>query len=154
MSEADGQTDVFEYLMAKLIEQHLWESMNPQRVRLSGKKSLKPLTAKAQDVIAILALHGSASGEDAETAFQAGNRLLETETEVSMPQIEDWDGSLDKALPALDLLKPADKQKLVNALIATVMADNRIAVAEMELLRVVCSVIHVPLPMITGGETV
>jgi len=154
MSEADGQTDVFEYLMAKLIEQHLWESMNPQRVRLSGKKSLKPLTAKAQDVIAVLALHGNASDVDAESAFQAGNRLLETGTEVSMPQIEDWEESLDKALPALDLLKPADKQKLVNALIATVMADNRIAVAEMELLRVVCSVIHVPLPMITGGETV
>ena len=154
MSEADGQTDVFEYLMAKLIEQHLWESVNPQRVRLSGKKSLKLLTAKAQEVIAILALHGSTTDVDAENAFQAGNKLLETEAQVSMPQIEDWDESLDRALPALDLLKPSDKQKLVNALIATVMADDQIAVAEMELLRVVCSVIHVPLPMITGGETV
>ena len=42
--------------------------------------------------------------------------------------------------------------QVVKALIATVMADNKIAVSEMELLRVVCSVIHVPLPMITGGE--
>ena len=55
-------------------------------------------------------------------------------------------------MPALDQLKPADKEILVKALIATVMADDRVAVTEMELLRVVCSVIHVPLPMITGGE--
>ena len=39
LSEADGQTDVFEYLMAKIIAQHLWESVNPQRVRLSGEKA-------------------------------------------------------------------------------------------------------------------
>jgi Mlc titration factor MtfA (ptsG expression regulator) len=70
-----------------------------------------------------------------------------------MPAIEDWCEVMDQALPALDQLKPADKQRLVKALIATVMADNKIAVTEMELLRVVCSVIHVPLPMITGGET-
>ena len=70
-----------------------------------------------------------------------------------MPVIEDWSELLDDALPALDQLKPADKEKLVKALIATVMADDKVAVSEMELLRVVCSVIHVPLPMITGGES-
>ena len=70
-----------------------------------------------------------------------------------MPTVENWNEILDQALPSLDQLKPSDKEKLVKALIATVMSDNKIAVSEMELLRVVCSVIHVPLPMITGGET-
>jgi hypothetical protein len=60
---------------------------------------------------------------------------------------------MDKALPALDQLRPSDKETLVKALLATVMADNRLAVAEMELLRVICCVIHVPLPMITGGKS-
>ena len=71
--------------------------------------------------------------------------------DAPMPGIEAWSEALDDALPALDQLKPADKAKLVKALIATVISDNRVAVTEMELLRVVCSVIHVPLPMITGG---
>jgi len=153
LSEADGQTDVFEYLMAKIIAQHLWESMNPQRVRLSGKKSLKQLTGKALDVIAVLALHGHDRTAGVELAYRAGSALLGSETTSPMPRIEDWSETLDDALPALDQLKPADKEKLVNALVATVMADNKIAVSEMELLRVVCSIIHVPLPMITGGET-
>jgi Zn-dependent protease with chaperone function len=152
LSDADGQTDVFEYLMAKIIEQHLWESINPQRVRLSGKKSLTSATDKALDVIAVLAMHGNDSTEGAESAYQAGRVLLGGEKTAAMHEIKDWSEALDSALPVLDQLKPADKEKLVRALMATVMADNKIAVAELELLRVICAVIHVPLPMITGGE--
>jgi Zn-dependent protease with chaperone function len=150
LNEADGQADVFEYLMAKIIAQHLWESVNPHQVRLAGKGILQQVTDKALDVIAVLAMHGNETTRDVKSAYQAGSRILGTD--VPMPDIEEWTEALDVALPALDQLKPADKGKLVQALIATVMSDNRVAVAEMELLRVVCSVIHVPLPMITGGE--
>ena len=152
LNEADGQTDVFEYLMAKIIAQHLWESANPQRVRLSGKKPLKQVVGMAREVIAVLASHGHESTAGVESAYRAGSKLLGANADDALPVIENWAVALDKALPALDALKPADKEQLVKALIATVMADNRIAVSEMELLRVVCAVIHVPLPMITGGE--
>jgi hypothetical protein len=152
LSEADGMTDVFEYLMAKIIAQHLWESVNPQSVKMSGRKSIQQVTDKAVKVIAVLALHGNKSDEEIKQAFRSGCECLEVDANTAMPQVDDWADILDSTLAALDRLKPADKSKLVKALIATVMADNRIAVAEMELLRVVCSVIHVPLPMISGGE--
>jgi len=152
LNAADGQTDVFEYLMAKIIAQHLWESMNPQRVKLSGKKSLQKMMDRALGVIAVLALHGNENTAGIESAYRAGSLSLDANEPAPMPVIEDWSETLDDALPALDRLKPADKEKLVKALIVTVMADNKVAVSEMELLRVVCSVIHVPLPMITGGE--
>ena len=90
---------------------------------------------------------------DFESAYQSGAELLKTDVKTPIPAIENWNEVLDSALPALDQLRPVDKGKLVKALIATVMADNKIVVAEMELLRVVCAMIHVPLPMITGGET-
>jgi CheY-like chemotaxis protein len=152
LSEADGLTDVFEYLMAKIITQHLWESVNPQSVRMSGRKSIQQVIDKAVQVIAVLALHGNKSDEDVKRAFRAGCESLEVDANTTMPQVDSWADILDSTLAALDRLRPADKSKLVKALIATVMADNRVAVAEMELLRVVCSVIHVPLPMISGGE--
>ena len=150
--EADGRTEVFEYLLAKIIAQHLWESMNPQRVRLSGKKQLKPVVDKAVDVIAVLAMHGHDRDEEAQSAFKAGLEILGIDRQTPIPSVEDWSVVMDQALSSLDELKPAEKEKLVKAMIATVMADNKIAVTEMELLRVVCAVIHVPLPMITGGE--
>lgn len=152
LNKADGETDVFEYLMAKIIAQHLWESTNPQKVRLSGKASLKDVTGHALAVLAVLAARGNASEEAVEKAFRAGSDLLGAGAAAGMPATKDWIGVMDKSLPELDQLRPADKEKLVRALIATVMADNRVAVAEMELLRVICSVIHVPLPMITGGK--
>jgi len=153
LNQADGQTDVFEYLMAKIIAQHLWESINPHQVRLSGKTSLNQVIGKALDVIAVLALHGNADKATVESAYRAGSALLGADTAIPMSAIGDWSEAMDKALPALDQLKPADKEVLVKALLATVMADNKIVVTEMELLRVICSVIHVPLPMVTGGET-
>jgi Zn-dependent protease with chaperone function len=153
LSEADGQTDVFEYLMAKIIAQHLWESVNPQRVRLSGKKPLAPMLGKALSVIAVLALHGNEDSATAENAYRAGSTLLGSGANAPIPDTGDWSETLDTALSALDQLKPADKEKFIKALIATVMADDKIAVTELELLRVVCAVIHVPLPMITGGES-
>jgi len=151
LSEADGQTDVFEYLMAKIIAQHLWESANPHRVRLSGKGSLGQVTDKALNVIAVLAAHGSESETTIESAFRVGSGLLGAGVNIPMPAIADWGEVMDDALPVLDQLKPADKETLVKAMIATVMADNKIAVSEMELLRVVCAVIHVPLPVVNGA---
>jgi len=152
LNEADGHIDVFEYLLAKIIAQHVWESINPQKVRMSGKKSLKQVQDKALAVIAVLAQHGHENPADVQGAYEAGASALSTESAVAMQVFEDWSEALDSALPALDQLKPSGKEILVKALIATVMSDNRIAVAEMELLRVVCALIHVPLPMITGGE--
>jgi Zn-dependent protease with chaperone function len=152
LNEADGQTDVFEYLMAKIIAQHLWESINPQQVKLSGKGSLTKAVDKALEVIAVLALHGNESKAAVESAYRAGRAVLVSDTNTPMPDIEDWCEVMDRALPILDQLKPTDKERLVKSLIATVMADSKVAVTELELLRVVCSVIHVPLPMITGGE--
>jgi Zn-dependent protease with chaperone function len=153
LNEADGQTDVFEYLMAKIIAQHLWESTNPQQVKLAGKKSLDQVIEAALEVIAVLALYGNDSEMAVGSAYRAGSGLLGAGPDDSMPAIEDWKVLMDRNLPMLDQLKPADKEKLVKSMIATVMSDKKIAVTEMELLRVICSVIHVPLPMITGGES-
>jgi Zn-dependent protease with chaperone function len=153
LSDADGQTDVFEYLMGKIIAQHLWESVNPQRVRLSGKKSLPQVIDKALEVIAVLALQGNRDSAAAEGAYRVGSGLLSVAENSPMPQIPDWKKTLDANLSALDQLKPSDKHTFVKALVATVMADEKIAVTEMELLRVVCLVIHVPLPIIGVAQT-
>jgi len=152
LSEADGRIDVFEYMLAKIIAQQVWESTNPQKVRMSGKKSLQQVMGHELNVLAVLAQQGQESTSDIQSAYTAGVSALGLANSTAMPNFEDWHQVLDDALPVLDQLKPSDKEKLVRALVATVMADNRLAVAEMEFLRVICALIHVPLPMITGGE--
>ncbi|WP_213379175.1 hypothetical protein [Allochromatium tepidum] len=45
-------------------------------------------------------------------------------------------------------MRLADKQRLLGAMTTTVLADGRVAVAELELLRAVCAVLRTPLPVL------
>jgi len=55
-------------------------------------------------------------------------------------------GALDKAWPALDYLDSVGKSILIEGLVATIALDGKVTVAESELLRTVCAVLHCPLP--------
>ena len=54
--------------------------------------------------------------------------------------------ALDAVWEPLDLLEPAGKELLVEALTAAISHDNRVSVAEAELLRTICAALHCPLP--------
>ncbi|NUT37753.1 MAG: peptidase M48, partial [Hamadaea sp.] len=53
---------------------------------------------------------------------------------------------LEGVWTALDELAPADKSRLVQAVVAVIGADRSVSVAEAELLRTVCALLHCPLP--------
>jgi Zn-dependent protease with chaperone function len=146
--EADGRVDVFEYLLSKVITQHLWESQNPQSVKLSGNRTLAKYTGEARQVLAILASHGHADPGEAEAAYQEGLQSLESGSKHSMVVPDNWVAALDAALPKLDRLKAAEKEKLVHALATVVLQDGQLLPTELELLRVICDLIHVPLPLL------
>ena len=61
---------------------------------------------------------------------------------------KEWQTELDGALKKLDSLKPQEKFHLVNAFGAAIAADEQVVTAEQELLRAMCSLIHVALPLI------
>ncbi len=150
LSHVDGQIDVFEYLLAKTIDQHLRETYHPHAVKVSGNKSLRSCQTEALKITAILAEQGNEGGQAAQSAFMAGLAALEMAPETSMPRVEKWTATLDQALPKLDRLKSIEKEKLVRAMIAVVLHDGNLAPAELELLRVICDLIHVPLPMLSS----
>jgi Zn-dependent protease with chaperone function len=149
LSHVDGRIDVFEYLLARIIDQHLREIYNPHAVRVSGSKSLRSCRTEALQITAVLAAHGHEGGDAAQSAFTAGLEVLGVDAETTMPRLESWTEVLDRALPKLDRLKSAEKEKLVRALITVVLHDGLLAPAELELLRVTCDLIHVPLPMLS-----
>lgn len=155
----DGRIDIFEYLLSRITQQHVWESQNPSSVRMAGNKSLSGCMPQALRLLAILAINGNDSNDDGIPAFKAGAAVLdqaETQMPMSepMPLIgpEDWPATLDQDLPVLDRLAPGEKQKLVAALVTTVMKDGKAVIEELELLRVTCDLLHVPLPMLSGRK--
>jgi Zn-dependent protease with chaperone function len=145
--DTDGRVDVFEFLLARVISQHLWESQNPGAVRASGSKTLAACRDDGLAVMTVLARQGHGDGASAEAAFRAGCEVLEVDPGEGMPEPGDWVAALDLALPRLDRLQPADKEVLVRALATVVTHDGRMVAAELELLRAACALIHVPLPL-------
>jgi hypothetical protein len=147
--EADGRVDVFEYLLARVIKQHMWESQNPHSVRVAGSKTLHACHKEALQVMAVLAIHGHVDEREAKAAFRAGVLALGLDADTPMPHLESWVVVLDQALPRLDHLRSAEKEVLVRALTEVVLQDGHLAPTELELLRVTCDLIHVPLPLLT-----
>ena len=149
---ADGRIDVFEYLLARLVAQYLWEASNPHSVRHSGRKLLRRMLPEASVVMTILARHGHSEENEAQQAYDRGWSRLEHGKSPPMPEIGDWPKSLDDALSSLDKLRLGDKEVLVRALIETVTADGSLVAAELELLRAVCAMLHVPVPIIPATK--
>ena len=54
--------------------------------------------------------------------------------------------ALDATWTSLDALHPLAKQALVEAVTDAISSDGRVSVAEAELLRTICGVLHCPLP--------
>jgi Zn-dependent protease with chaperone function len=146
--QVDSRVDVFEYLLARLITQHLWESQNPHRVRLSGSSPLTSCLPQVSRVLAILATHGHDGPVEAELAYQAGMARLVAGDVAGMPVTGDWVRSLDEDLPKLDQVRSRDKEHLVGALLSTSLHDGRFRPVELELLRVICGLVHIPLPLL------
>lgn len=151
LTHVDGRVDVFEYLLARVVARYLWESANPQSARTAGRKALASMIGEAATVVAVLARHGHTEPEGAQRAYAAGISILSDGPSEPMPDPENWIASLDAALDRLDQLRIQDKETLVRALIETVTSDGAVVTEELELLRAVCAMLHVPLPMMPAA---
>jgi hypothetical protein len=148
MIETDGRIEVFEYLLARLIRQYLWEAANPRRAARAGRRNLASMRPQAAVVLAILAMHGHQDTLAAERAYAAGMAALGEGEMAPMVAPEDWVKALDGALDSLDALRPEGRQVLVQAMMETVTADQVLVASELELMRAVCAALHVPAPVL------
>jgi len=142
----DGQIGLFEYCLARMLRRQLVEALDPSKYRASGKRKLAQCRAELVDLFAVLAQHGHEDAAGAQRAFQAGLSHVPSVASASYAPPRDWVAALDRALPALDAVDATGKQLLVEGLVAAISHDGRVAVAEAELLRVVCASLHCPLP--------
>ncbi len=143
---ADQRVNLFEYCLAKLAARELTERLDPRHARPFGSAKLGERKAAVQTLLAVLAAHGQDSPEQARRAFQAGAAIALGDQPCAYAPPADWAAALDRALPALDDLRPQAKETLLEALATVVAHDGRLAVGEAELLRTLAACLHLPLP--------
>ncbi len=143
----DGRVSLFEYCLGRLLEVQLRESLDPARHARFGRRKPGNVRGEFATLLAVVA-HAGNPGDPAaaQRAYLAGlQRVLPRD---HLPYAPPANGvlALDEVWPALDALEPLAKQLMVEAVTAAASHDGRISVAESEMLRTICGVLHCPLP--------
>ena len=143
---ADGQVDLFEYCLGRLLQTQVSESLDPSRAWVSGNKRLADCTASATTLFAIVAQAGHVNPADAPRAYVAGLARVFPRLNAPYKPPKDMLGALDAIWPELDALQPLGKELLMEGIVTAISHDTRVNVAEAELLRTICASLHCPLP--------
>jgi len=140
-----GAPTVFEYALRKSAMTYLQDGL-----RQPGNRwplSVRNVRDDLRLVLGIVAKSGARSDPGRmHAAFDAGWARLRLPAASPVPAAIAWVGAMDKALDRLDRLANRDKEQVVQALTATIAHDGVINVAEAELLRLLCALLHCPLP--------
>ncbi len=143
---ADGQVDVYEYTLAKMLEVMVADAISPASSSIGGRKSIKSLKTHVNNFLMVVADLGNADQAEAITAWQAGMR--EAGLKIGDYNPGNWRKVLDTTLVKLDQLAPKQKELLLRAIVETMVSDKEVNLIEAELLRAICASLHVPLPML------
>ena len=141
----EDRASVFGYALRKLAQVQLQDNLDPRR-RASGHLSAAGARDALQVLFSTLAMQGSEDEGTARQAYDAGMSILMPGIHPAYVRLAHWPPRLDEALTRIDRLQPAAKNRLVEALAATISHDSRMTVAESELLRAICATLHCPLP--------
>jgi hypothetical protein len=143
---ADGRIALFEYCLGRLLRVQVREALDPAAHARFGRRRLSQVRSELATLLCIVAQHGHGDSAGAQRAYLAGMQRILPQDHLPYLARQPWTLALDGVWEPLDALDPLAKQVLVEAVTATVSHDGRVSVAESELLRTICGVLHCPLP--------
>ncbi len=146
VAKADGTYSLFEYCASRLVHTYLLDARDPVRRSRPGRASVRQVQEAALTLLAAIAAAGNSDPAAAEHAFAAGVARLMPGSAVPPFNPPPNVFALDAGWAALDSLDLPHKRPLIEALVAAVNDDGVLAVAEAELLRTACALLHCPLP--------
>ena len=146
--ESDGQIDIFEFVLQKIVRRHLASQSGETRPTSIHYHTLKPLVRDCSIVLSALAhVSGSEAGE-VEKAFRKGVPYLRAQADglKLLPRTESGLKQLDTALDRLALAVPQIKKHVLEACVQVVGADGVIQERQAELLRAIAETLDCPIP--------
>lgn len=149
LAQADARIDVFECCLTLLLEATLREGL--ERGDEHGSRTREQSVKAIRTLFAVLATQGAQDEVAARRAYVDGIGQLFPDQAQAFNVPANWPEALRLALRELVRLRPSVKRVLIRGLVRTVAHDRRLSVAEGELLRTVCAVLHCPLPPILGA---
>ena len=146
--EADGQIDLFEYTLQKILLRHLDLYFTNSTGTAVAYKSLLPLLPEIGVLLSALASVDSGTPDHQEAAFRSGvTELLVKPTAFPLERLEKLDlKTFDAALDKIALGAPDVKRTILTACGAVVMHDGEVNDEEVEFLRAISDTLDCPVP--------
>jgi Zn-dependent protease with chaperone function len=147
--EADGEIDLFEYVLQKIVLRHLDPQFNGARKPVLQFYSLKPLLPDCAVLLSAVARASTDEAAKAEAAFQQGGAQLSYHSQIPLNFVAANECDLpqvDAALNRLCQAVPQIKKNVLNACVQTVAVDGMIQEMEAELLRGIADTLDCPMP--------
>lgn len=144
---ADNQVSLFEYCLGRLLEVQLREALDPARHIRFGRRKPGNVKSEFATLLAVVAHAGNpGDAAAAQRAYLAGMQRVLPRDHLPYAPPASGVQALDAVWEPLDALDPLAKQVMVEAITAAISHDGQVSVAESELLRTICGVLHCPLP--------
>ena len=145
MIAADGKVSLGEFVLQTILRRALGAAQPAPAAKYRDVSALAPESA----VILSLLAH---AGGGSMFSFNKGMEALGIKGGVFRTPAELRFDLVDAALNGLKLLAPLKKPGFIKACVAVAMADDKLKLAEGELLRAICAALDAPLPPILETE--
>ena len=145
---SDARIDVFECCLTLLLASSLYDELEAGAQH--GNASLLQEVDAVHVLFCVLAAQGAIDESRAMPAYEAGISVVLPQHRPAFRDIDAWPVALKDALARLVHLRPFAKRVLIEGMVRCIAHDRTLSVAEGELLRTVCAVLHCPLPPILG----
>jgi len=152
---SDGQVEMFEFVVQKVLLRHLDSQFHGVRKTAVQYYTIKPLVPDCAVVLSALAQVGSDQPAEIQKAFDTGAPYVYAPSDVNLsllPVEQCGIEALDAALNRLAVAVPVIKKNLINAAAHVIGADGVIVENEAELLRAVADTLDCPIPPLGVSE--
>lgn len=146
--EADRKPTLEEFVLLAIAEKRLAPAAG--RAEPMGAETITALDAEACFVISLIARAGHHEDAWVTLAYERAMNTLRL-PKRSLAHDLGW-GAVRDALSKLRTLAPADKARLLEAVVIAVMTDDELRLREAELVRLIASELDLPLPPILGAH--
>jgi hypothetical protein len=144
---ADQTITAQEYCLSRLVYAELAASLQPSSARRPGRGKISQMRAQVFTLLAVVAQAGNDDPTAAAHAFASGvAAAVPGERQPYAPPAQGVT-ALEAVWPALSQLDPAEQQRLISAVVAVIADDGVTTVTEMDLLRTIGGLLHVPVPL-------
>jgi len=140
---SDGRISVFEYMLHRMLMRHLKPAFYDIRPVAVKFENVSELGSAAVDVLASIICFGKHA--DNKAVFLGAAKHIGVELDVPQ-EFTCRFSRLDVALKQFEQATPDLKKKLIEAAVYCVLADGRLAIEEIELLRAIADALDSPMP--------